>query len=135
MVVDRLGGVPVVSTVDPVKDVRGGSVPDAVSSLGVPDSLSEADSVADSGADSVGSAEDSASVVVGGAAVGIALSVVPVRVGRSPCAATPEKPMVVRAARRKRADGDMRRDLERFMVNELFNLSNLPRRRRQSALD
>jgi hypothetical protein len=118
--VTRLGGVPVFSTADPVKDVRAGRVSDAVSWLGVSDWLSEADS------DSVwvGPAEEAepdAGADAGADAVGKALSVEMVKVGKSCCAATLDRPMVVIAARRKRADGDMRVDTVERMVENSSN--------------
>jgi hypothetical protein len=114
--VTRLGGVAVVSTVEPAKDVRAGRVLDAVSWLGVSDRLSEAvsDSVWVGAAEE---AEPDAGADGGGDAFGKALSVEMVKVGKSCCAATLERPMVVIAATRKRADGDMRLDIvERMMV-------------------
>lgn len=119
--VTRLGGVPVFSTADPVKDVRAGRVLDAVSWLGVSDWLSEAD--LDS--DWEGAAEEpepDADADAGADAVGKALSVEMVKVGKSCCAATLERPMPVIAARRKRADGDMRLDTVERMVENLSNL-------------
>lgn len=121
--VTRLGGVAVVSTVDPAKDVRAGRVLDAVSWLGVSDWLSDAD--LDSGW--VGAAEEAepdARADVGADAIGKALSVEMVKVGKFCCAATLERPMVIIAARRKRADGDMRLDIVERMVVTLSNLLN-----------
>jgi hypothetical protein len=121
--VTRLGGVAVVSTVDPAKDVRAGRILDAVSWLGVSDWLSEADS----GSVWVGAAEAAeldAGAEAGGDAVGKALSVEMVKVGKSCCAATLERPRVVIAASRKRADGDMRLDIVERMVVTLSNLLN-----------
>lgn len=127
--------MPVVAMDEPVKEVIGGNVLDAVSSLAGSDRLSEADAEPDCEPDCVpdcepdcepdcvGSAEVPESVA-GPDAVGIALSVVTVKVGRS-CAATLETPMAVRVARRKRADGDMRHNAVDRIMGDLFNLVSL----------
>jgi hypothetical protein len=82
----------------------------------------------------VGSAEEAESVV-GPDAVGIALLVETVKVGRS-CAAALEMAMIAKAARRKRADGDMRRVTVGRIAKDMFNtVSPLNQRRRSGSID
>jgi hypothetical protein len=93
--------------------------------------LWEIDFDADSDADCVGEADEPESEA-GPDAVGKALSVETVKVGRA-CAVTLVTPIVVRVARRKRTDGDMRRDTMVRMVQDDFTLENVLERGRRSG--